>query len=172
MIEVPTRWIKILKDIWGNRSRALLVIISIAVGVGAIGMINNTMVMMERDLFGAYGVGNPASIGIYVSPFQEELATAVGDMREMNEAQARRSLEGILILPDGARQDTVLNSYPDFNDIRINRFIVEQGSGVPRIREIIIERQGANKLGIQLGDTLIYETEDEDQYALTVSGIA
>jgi putative ABC transport system permease protein len=171
MIEIPTRWIKIFKDIRGSTLRALLVIFSIGVGVGAIGMINNTMVMMERDLFGAYGVGNPSSIGIYVSPFQEELATAVGDMREMEAAQARRTLEGVLILPDGVRQDAVLNSYPDFNTIRVNRFLVEQGSGVPVIREIVLERQGANKLGLQIGDTLIYETESEEQFPLTVSGI-
>lgn len=172
MIEIPTRWIKILKDIRGGFSRAMLVILSIGVGVAAIGMINNTMVMMDRDLFGAYGVGHPASININVTPFQEELATAVGDMKEMEAAQARRVLEGTLILPNGKRQDTVLNSFPDFNDIQVNRFQMEQGSGDPAIREIIIERQGAQKVGIKIGDTLIYETADEEQYALTVSGIA
>jgi hypothetical protein len=38
---IQARWSKILKDIWGNKSRSLLVIFSIAVGVAAVGMINN-----------------------------------------------------------------------------------------------------------------------------------
>jgi putative ABC transport system permease protein len=38
-MEFPTRWIKIFKDIWDHKTRSLLVILSIAVGVAAVGMI-------------------------------------------------------------------------------------------------------------------------------------
>jgi putative ABC transport system permease protein len=36
------RWIKVWRDLWSNRSRTVLVILSIAVGVFAIGMIAST----------------------------------------------------------------------------------------------------------------------------------
>ena len=68
-----TRWAKILKDIWFNKSRSLLVIFSIAIGVAAVGMINNSGQMVRRDLFGAYRAGNPAVLEIYVSPFRKTL---------------------------------------------------------------------------------------------------
>ena len=34
-----TRWIKVYRDLWINRSRTVLIILSIAVGVFAIGLI-------------------------------------------------------------------------------------------------------------------------------------
>ena len=71
-MELPTRWIKIFKDIWDHKTRSLLVILSIAVGVAAVGMINNAKSMIERDLFGPYLAGNPALVQIYVSPFDDE----------------------------------------------------------------------------------------------------
>ena len=70
-MEFPTRWIKIFKDIWDHKTRSLLVILSIAVGVAAVGMINNAKSMIERDLFGPYLAGNPALVQIYVSPFDK-----------------------------------------------------------------------------------------------------
>ena len=78
-MELPTRWIKIFKDIWDHKSRSMLVILSIAVGVAAVGMINNAKSMIERDLFGPYVAGNPALVQIYVSPFDESLAKAVAN---------------------------------------------------------------------------------------------
>ena len=38
---MPTRWVKVLKDILTNKARTVLVILSIAVGVFAIGMTTN-----------------------------------------------------------------------------------------------------------------------------------
>ena len=88
-MELPTRWIKIFKDIWDHKTRSLLVILSIAVGVAAVGMINNAKSMIERDLFGPYLAGNPALVQIYVSPFDKSLANAVaGHARSGNRAGA------------------------------------------------------------------------------------
>lgn len=171
-MEFPTRWIKIFKDIWGNKSRAMLVILSIAVGVAAIGMINNTMVMLSRDLFGSYPDGNPSSISIYISPFQKELSTAVEAMREVESAQARRTVSVTWVLPDGETQDTSLVAFPDFDHVSVNRYTIEEGIGSPGIREVVIERQGANAFGIQIGDTVTVKIFDDRLYTLTVVGIA
>ena len=37
-----TRWIKVYRDLWINRARTILVVLSIAAGVFAIGMIGAT----------------------------------------------------------------------------------------------------------------------------------
>jgi len=60
-IEINPRWVKIINDIWGNKTRSMLVVLSIAVGVGVVGMINNARIMIERDLYTPYQSGNPAS---------------------------------------------------------------------------------------------------------------
>ena len=42
------RWRKVLRDLWGNRARTMLVVLSIAVGVFAVGMIAGSQVLFSR----------------------------------------------------------------------------------------------------------------------------
>lgn len=170
-MELRTRWRKIFKDIWGNKTRSLLVILSIAVGVAAIGMINNTMSMLRRDLFGAHGHGNPASVSLYISPFDTDLASAVESMREVEAVQAHRMVTARIIRPEGAPETIELDVVPDFNKVAINRFSVEQGAEEPGVRKIVMERRSAEGLNLEIGDTITIETEDRQRYSLVVSGI-
>ncbi|MBN1427276.1 MAG: FtsX-like permease family protein [Anaerolineae bacterium] len=171
-MKLRTRWRKIIKDIWGNKTRSLLVILSIAVGVAAIGMINNTMTMLRRDLFGAHSRGNPASVSLYISPFDTDLAGAVEAMREVETVQAHRTLSARLIRADGAPAENItLDIVPGFDKVAINRFSIERGAEIPGIRKILLERCSADGLGIDIGDTIIIETEGKQRYSLTVSGI-
>ncbi len=170
-MELPTRWIKIFKDIWDHKSRSLLVILSIAVGVAAVGMINNAKSMIERDLFGPYLAGNPALVQLYVSPFDKSLADAVAGMREVETVQPRRIATATIFDETNTARDITLLGMPDFNDIQIDRLPVEQGSGVPNVREILLERQSARGLGVGVGDKVTVEIDNQRRYELTVAGI-
>ncbi|HTP07391.1 MAG TPA: ABC transporter permease, partial [Anaerolineae bacterium] len=170
-MEFPTRWIKIFKDIWDHKTRSLLVILSIAVGVAAVGMINNAKSMIERDLFGPYVAGNPALVQIYVSPFDTSLSDAVAGMREVETAQPRRTVAATIYDKSNGARDITLMVVPDFNNIQINRMPVEQGTGVPGVREILLERQSARGLGVGVGDRVTVEIDNQRRYELTVVGI-
>ncbi|MBP7689800.1 MAG: hypothetical protein KA765_17915, partial [Thermoflexales bacterium] len=128
-MELSTRWIKIFKDIWDHKTRSLLVILSIAVGVAAVGMINNAKSMIERDLFGPYLAGNPTLVQIYVSRFDDNLTHAVAGMREVEIVQPRRTTAATIFQPDGIARDISLMTVPDFNDIQVNRLPIEAGTG-------------------------------------------
>jgi putative ABC transport system permease protein len=166
-----TRWSKIFKDMWGSKSRSLLVIFSIAVGVAAVGMINNAANIIRRDLLGPFQAGNPALLQIFVSPFQEDLSRAVEGMREIETVQARRVLGAQLITGAGEQEDLSLNVVPDYNDIQVNRFAPVSGSAAPRTREILLERRSAEAIGAGLGDRVTVELAGERRYTLTVAGI-
>jgi len=170
-MEFPTRWIKIFKDIWDHKTRSLLVILSIAVGVAAVGMINNAKSMIERDLFGPYLAGNPALVQIYVSPFDKNLADAVAGLREVEATQARRMASATVFDEDGVARDITLMAVPDFNNIQINQLPVVEGSGVPGVREILLEKQSAAGLGVNVGDKVTVEIDNQRRYDLTVAGI-
>jgi putative ABC transport system permease protein len=170
-LELSTRWIKIFKDIWDHKTRSLLVILSIAVGVAAVGMINNAKSMVERDLFGPYLAGNPALVQIYVSRFDDSLTNAVAGMREVETVQARRTTAATIYQPDGVSRDISLMTVPDFADIKINHLPVDAGTGVPDVREILLERQSASGMGIKVGDKVTVEIDNQRRYELTVAGI-
>ena len=46
----PPRWRKVWADLWGNKLRTLLVVLSISVGVFAVGMVYSSYLMFQRDL--------------------------------------------------------------------------------------------------------------------------
>jgi putative ABC transport system permease protein len=169
-MEIHARWAKILKDMWGNRSRSLLVILSIAVGVASVGMITNASRIIKRDLYGSYQAGHPAQLEIYVSPFPEELATAVEGAREVEYAEPRRTV-GVLVYDQKTWEDIDLTVIPDFNDISLNQLTLESGSPTPGVREVLLERQSASGLGIEVGDEIAVEMPDDRHYTLVVSGI-
>jgi putative ABC transport system permease protein len=166
-----TRWIKIMKDIWGNRSRSLLVILSITVGVAAVGMINIAGGNLQRDLYQSFAAGNPSVLEVYASPFQLDLAQAVEGSREVELAEARRVLGVSLHRGDDRWEDLGLVVYPDYQDIMVNQLSLESGSMMPEVRELILERQSAQALGLSVGDSVTVETSSERRYELTVSGV-
>ncbi len=168
---LPTRWIKIFKDIWANRMRSLLVILSIAVGVAAVGMINGAAAMVRRDLYGEFAQGNPAQLEIYLSPFQKGVAQSVQGMREVKYADARRVVSAQAAGPKDKWEDINLYALPDYGAAQVNLLTVEEGASVPRSREILLERNSAKGLGLKVGDTITVKMPGDRQFDLKVAGL-
>jgi len=74
---VRPRWSKVLADLWDNKTRSLLVVLSIAVGVFAIGTIANAFVILSEDIDASYAAVNPANITIITEPFDDALVESV-----------------------------------------------------------------------------------------------
>ncbi|MFM8320863.1 MAG: FtsX-like permease family protein [Chloroflexota bacterium] len=168
---MKARWEKILRDIWDNKKRSLLVIVTLAIGIAAVGVINNTVLMIQRDLFDHFATLNPASVRLYVSPFPKELANDVAAMREVSAAEARRSLAAMQIEADGSQRKLNLVAAPDFTNYTVNRLAVDHGTAVPGLRGVLIERNSAEGLGLKPGDPLTVEMQDGTRYELRVDGI-
>lgn len=169
---IPTRWTKIFKDVWSHKSRSLLVILSIGVGVAAAGMIQNASNIIQRDLYSAFAAGNPAVLEIHVSPFSEDLASAVEGLREVDSAQARRLLSATILPGEGRVEEITLNVVPQLDELEVNRISLETGSAYPRTREILLERQSAERLDLAAGDRVTLELGGSRRYTLRVSGSA
>ena len=56
------RWRKVLADLWEDKVRSALVIVSIAVGVFVVGMIAGSYVIISVDMNSSYASANPANI--------------------------------------------------------------------------------------------------------------
>jgi putative ABC transport system permease protein len=67
-----TRWIKVRRDLWNNRSRTILVILSIAVGVFAIGMITSTQQALTESLNVQYADMRPADAILQTEPVLDD----------------------------------------------------------------------------------------------------
>ena len=168
---LKTRWFKILNDVWGNKTRSLLVILSIAVGVGVVGIINNARYMIEDDLYTQYGAGNPASVSLYLSPFQEDVLDEIKAVNEVESVEARRLVEASMLREGQPAQDMVLTVVPEIEDIEVNQLTLIEGSQDLRYAEIILEGQTAKDLDKHVGDLVLVRMENGKAFSLKVRAI-
>lgn len=166
-----TRWLKILNDIWENKTRTILVVISIAVGVFAVGMVANARIILQRDLDANWNAVNPSSATMRTSAFQEELEDAVEGAREISEAEARRSQVAKVIFEDGITEEIVLVVAPDFDNMRVDQLTLEQGVINPGLRGLTLERMAVQDLGLEYGQVVTIEMRNQDEYQLMVTGV-
>src|SRR5690606_911891 len=91
MTFLSPRWRKVLRDLWSNKTRTLLVLLSIAVGVSAIGMVMGSQLIVDRYLPAAYAAVNPAAGTVFtLTTFDDDLVEVVRAMDEVDEAEGRR----------------------------------------------------------------------------------
>jgi len=168
---LKTRWFKILNDVWGNKTRSLLVVLSIAVGVGVVGIINNARYMIEDDLYTQYGAGNPASVSLYLSPFQDDVLDEIQAVDEVESVEARRLVEASMLREGQPAQDMVLTVVPEIEDIEVNQLTFIEGDDRLRYAEIILEGQTAKELDKQVGDLVSVRMENGKTFSLKVRAI-
>ena len=162
---------KVLRDIWDSKRRSLLVVLTLAIGIGSVGMINNTVRIMKRDIYTQFNQTNPSDINIYASPFPKEVAASVAAMRDVWQAEARLVVSAKMFDKKGERHDLRLYAAPDFKNIQVNRIHVETGASEPELRTILIEKDTARMLKLSTGDPIKVEMTDGTNYELTISGV-
>ena len=95
------RWRKVLADLWGNKTRSLLVVLSIAVGVLAVGTVLGIQQIVGHDMTVGYLAIQPAEAQDYTTPFNDNFLYSVQRMPEVAEAEGRVMLTGIRALTGG-----------------------------------------------------------------------
>jgi putative ABC transport system permease protein len=168
-----TRWKKVYRDLWINRSRTVLIILSIAVGVFAIGLIGMSQLALLESLKDQYAAMRPADAILQTEPMlDEDFVESICHMRGVDEAEGRRYLL-LRISLDGKGatwRDLTLYALQDYNDQRL--FLVRQQDGIypPEKRQILMERASMAYIGAEPGDQILVKTPDGRQFHLTVTG--
>ncbi|NIN36337.1 MAG: hypothetical protein GTO60_15095, partial [Gammaproteobacteria bacterium] len=60
------RWRKALRDLWENKARTLLTVLTLALGIATLGMIINTRAVLLTSMDREYAFSNVASASIIV----------------------------------------------------------------------------------------------------------
>lgn len=168
---IGIRWRKVVRDLLHNKIRTMLVVLSIAVGVFAIGMVAGTYEIISRDLGNSYKAVNPAMATIYSSTFKEEFVETIRKMKGVTGAEGRRTLSmRVKVAPD-EWQKLELAVIPDYKDIHINKLKLVSGLWPPPERQMLIERSGLDVLKAGVGDAVEVETLDGKKRSLRIAGV-
>ena len=167
---VSPRWRKVLRDLFSNKTRTLLVVLSIAVGVFAVGMIASSRVIMLRDMSNSIASVNLASATINSNSFDEELVQVVRNMPGVREAEGHSSI-GVRLKVGDQWRSLVLNAVHDYDDMRINKITPVSGAWPPREHELLIERASLSFTGAQVGDTVLIQQPNGKQRQMRIAGV-
>lgn len=166
------RWRKVFLDLIENKLRTLLVVLSIAVGVFAVGMIAGTYVIISNDMSANYAANRPANVQIRTNNFDNELLTAIRHDRSVAEAEGRRVVNLRVRTADSPKWVTLdIVAIDDFEENRINLLNPVTGKTKPKKRELLLERQALKDLDIKVGDDVELQLKDGTIKRLPVVGI-
>jgi putative ABC transport system permease protein len=166
------RWRKVWRDLSGNKTRTLLAVLSISVGVFAVGVIANSQVILTRDLADRFAAIHPSSAVLSTtSPFDDDLVRAVRRMNEIEEAEGRYTFT-VRAKKAGAGDwfTLQLSALQDYADIRISKIRHELGAWPPGKQEVLLERASLEFMKARVGESLYIEMPSGKLRPLRVAG--
>ncbi len=165
------RWKKVLADLTANKLRTLLLVLSIAVGVFAVGAMAGAYVIFQRDMSSGWNSVSPANATIYADPFDNDIVQTVRNIRGIHEAEGRRNLEVRVQTGPDKWQSMLMVAIPDYKRMKVNVVKPLIGAWPPPEGQILLERTSYKALAKNVGDTVEIETPEGKKKRLRIAGV-
>lgn len=169
---ISVRWRKVLRDMWLNKSRTLLAVMAIAIGIFGAGSVLAGYAILTHEIDANFLATNPASAILYTDNADEKMAEYVGKQNGVADAQVRRVVMARIQVGQDDWRRLLLFVIDDFDDLRVSTFTLERGVWPPADREILIERSALPLIKKQIGDIVVIQTQNNGkEHNLRISGI-
>ena len=160
---------KILRDLLVNKSRSLLVILAVSVGVAAFGLMITGRVVLDENLRNEYAGTQPAHAVLSLSAFDQDLLKHVRALNYVRSVQAQRVDQARILSGPEAWLSFEIHTLPDFNSISINKLVLDNDvHSPPPLNTILLERSLKNIMHV--GNSIKVQLLNGDIYTLSVSG--
>ncbi len=163
-------WAKVWSDLWDNKVRTLLAVLSISAGVFAIGAIFGMVDQLVNGMNTAHQATAPSHIQMFLTDrIGEDTAIrlksidGLEDLEVMNEVTVRYKID-----PEDEWQRGSLVMRQDYEDQTYDTLQLKEGNW-PENDLIGVERLSSQFFGIEMGDQIIFELDKTDR-PLTISG--
>jgi len=165
------RWRKVLGDLWSDKLRTALVVLSIAIGVFAIGMVAGGRAILMRDLNGDWNAVNPASASIGAENIDDALVQSIRRMPGVADAQATRSVTVRAQNAAGEWKNLQLTVVDKLEDLRMYVPTPLSGQWPPEHRFVVLERSAVAFLGVAENGPIELELRNGKRHRLNVGGV-
>ena len=164
-------WYKIWFDLWNNKTRTILAILSIAAGVFAVGSIFGMSQMMlsnmdrsHRDVLAAH---INAGLNAYVD---RDTILNLRDVPGVEDVEPYNSVTVLYKLRPGDEwRQGVIQMRDTYEQQKYELLQLRDGDWPRHKDEIAVERMGAQFLNIGIGDSVIFKMEDRER-VLPITG--
>ena len=171
---ISPRWKKVLSDIVSNKTRTLLVVVSIAVGVFAVGTTLTIQDVLAREMNRNWQASSPASARLGMQGFHQDFVNAIRQMPEIADAEGRSSVFTRVKVGDDW-QFIEMFALDHFDEMRLSKIVpatVDRADWPPAKREIILGTNSPNFLKTQIGQNILVQMPNNKQYTMRVAGTA
>ena len=155
------RWRKVIRDLWLNRSRTIVVVLSIAVGVFSIGVIAGAYQIIASDMSASYSSNQPANVELRMADFDEEMLDLIHNQDGVEAAEARRVFNIRVRVPGTGKWTTLdMIAFEDFEENAINLLAPIEGHSLPEKREVLLELDALEHIDTGVGGLLEFQLPD------------
>ena len=138
---LDVRTTKVLRDLWLNRSQTLLMVLAVAVGTAAFGLMLTGGWVLAENLQAQYASTRPAHAVLDISTFDENLLEDIRSMRGVEASEARRLIRARINTGPDKWSTLDLEVAPDLAAVGINRLLLPDTSVLDaRSRTIHLEQ--------------------------------
>ncbi|TDB36896.1 MAG: ABC transporter permease [Actinobacteria bacterium] len=169
---LAVRWKKVLRDLVSHRFRTVLVVLSIATGIFAVGVVMGGRAILLREFDSEFAASVPLNADFYTMPFSDPIVRRAREYPGVAAAMGRHatSLRYRWSGSDAPRTLSLV-AIEDFRDVTVQRIVPENvKSWPPKRGEIVLERAALQVGAYEIGDTLQVETRTGEKKSLIVSG--
>ena len=167
---VHPRLSKIVRDVWTSRARALVAVLSVALGVASTGMLLGARQIVLKNLDVGFRAINPSSAIVLSEPFGPDAVAEARTLPGIAQAEGRFSINVRFDDGRGHWQQLLLQGLPDYEQGRLDRVNPEAGAWPPPPDQILIERESLPYVHRSVGDELPIEMPDGQHYRLRIAG--
>jgi putative ABC transport system permease protein len=170
------RWKKILYDVWDDKFRTLLVVLSISLGIIGVGVIGQTNYILSEGMEKGYREANPANVVISLGSFGTSFLHKAESIKEVKEATGKAvfPVEFQKKKMAGADNNSNWNNAVlfalDFQHMPMDHFYTIKGSGNPKRGEVLIEETSLAHFHLKVGGRIWIETSNGKKHLMKISG--
>jgi len=167
------RWRKVLADLWNNKVRTLLVVVSIAVGTFSVGLVSSAYLLLSSDVNREYLSVNPHAAVIFSDPFGDDMVNTVKQIDGVRQAQGRSAVARRVVVNEENKLPITVIAIPDVGKMDLDLLRPVNPDQIPVLQnhEILIENSSLTGLKVMPGDILQIELRGDRTRELRVAGI-
>jgi putative ABC transport system permease protein len=173
------RWHKVIRDLTGHRLKTALVVLSIAVGIFAVGVVMGGRGVLTREFDTDFLSSNAPSAEFITSDFDDSLLRHIETRSDVRAVDGRRQL-GVRYAPEAEAASSTAGwptmqvwALPSFGSIKVQKLIRDQSaSWPPGPGEIVLEKSVLLVKQLEIGQTIMVETDDQTRVPLRIVGYA
>lgn len=165
------RWRKVFADLWANKMRSLVVILSISIGLFAIGMISTTYSWLQLAMYSGYAQVNPANIIILSTGFNQDFVDHLLNLADVSAAEGVTDFTYRVHTRNNTTIPLEIQAFPNFKEKTINQLQLREGRLPQNEREIALDFNKVDQTAVGVGDYLTVLLPSGKERQLMVTGI-